>query len=100
VSNIIFSNGALDPWHAGGVNYNVSDQAIAIYIYQSAHHLDLREPKAADPDPVVEARDIERAWISKWITEYSNITPTDSMKLQKPFVKKTEKQTKSDVFLN
>jgi len=63
VSNIIFSNGALDPWHAGGVNYNVSADSISIFILESAHHLDLREPNAADPSYVTEAREIETLWI-------------------------------------
>jgi lysosomal Pro-X carboxypeptidase len=51
VSNIIFSNGDLDPWHVGGIMYDVGpgDQSVHIYIMQSAHHLDLREPNAADP---------------------------------------------------
>ena len=31
-SNIIFSNGTLDPWHAGGVLDQVSDECISIYI--------------------------------------------------------------------
>jgi lysosomal Pro-X carboxypeptidase len=48
-SNIIFSNGELDPWHAGGVLTNVSERSIAIYIEDSAHHLDLRLPNDADP---------------------------------------------------
>lgn len=45
-TNIIFSNGDLDPWHAGGVLYHVnpSGGAVSIYIEGSAHHLDLREP--------------------------------------------------------
>ena len=56
VSNIIFSNGELDPWHAGGVLENVSDQSIAIFIKDSAHHLDLRLPNAADPQTLTDAR--------------------------------------------
>ena len=31
-SNIIFSNGELDPWHAGGVLKNVSDRTLSIFI--------------------------------------------------------------------
>lgn len=66
-SNIIFSNGELDPWHAGGVLENVSDQTISIYIENSAHHLDLRLPNEADPDSVKAARQLETEWIAKFI---------------------------------
>lgn len=48
-SNIIFSNGELDPWQAGGITEKINDQTIALYIENSAHHLDLRLPNAADP---------------------------------------------------
>lgn len=66
-SNIIFSNGELDPWQAGGVLTNVSDQCIALYIENSAHHLDLRLPNEADPSTVTQARQIEMEWIAKFI---------------------------------
>lgn len=66
-SNIIFSNGDLDPWHAGGVLYNVTPQSnatISIYIENSAHHLDLRTPDAVnDPPSLTSARLIETQYI-------------------------------------
>jgi len=56
-SNIIFSNGVLDPWHAGGIyREQVSPRTLALYIEHSAHHLDLRLPNAADPATVSTAR--------------------------------------------
>jgi len=58
ISNIIFSNGELDPWHTGGVLYTVGD-AVVISIPNSAHHLDLRLPNALDPAEVTSARAIE-----------------------------------------
>ena len=43
-SNIVFSNGDLDPWHVGGVTFDVSPNCTYLYIDHSAHHLDLRLP--------------------------------------------------------
>ena len=70
VSNIIFSNGELDPWHAGGVLENVSKESIAIYIKDSAHHTDLRLPNEADPKTLTEARQTEMEWIAKFVDQY------------------------------
>ena len=74
VTNIIFSNGELDPWRAGGLNANVTadGSGIALYIEGGAHHLDLRPPNDLDPPTVTEARNIEMANIKKWISEYQN----------------------------
>jgi len=74
VTNIVWSNGELDPWRAGGLNENVSadGSSIALYIEGGAHHLDLRLPEDLDPATVTEARNIEMANIKKWIDEYQN----------------------------
>jgi hypothetical protein len=69
-SNIIFSNGELDPWHAGGVLTDVSEATTTIWIEDSAHHLDLRLPNEADPDTVKAARQLETETIAKWIDQY------------------------------
>ena len=61
-SNIIFSNGDIDPWHAGGVNKNVGNST-AIWILGSAHHFDLREPHPQDPATVAAAREMEASII-------------------------------------
>jgi len=69
-SNIIFSNGELDPWQAGGVTKKINDETIALYIMDSAHHTDLRLPNVADPQTLTDARQTETEWIAKWIDQY------------------------------
>lgn len=69
-SNIVFSNGELDPWKAGGVTFYVSPETTPIYIEHSAHHLDLRLPNVADPQSLTDARQIETEQIAKWIDQY------------------------------
>merc|ERR1712080_637334 len=65
-SNIVFSNGLLDPWSSGGVLRPVGDCA-AVIIPEGAHHLDLRAANPLDPVSVRDARKTERKFISKWI---------------------------------
>lgn len=48
MSNIIFSNGDLDPWKAGGVTEWVNIDTPVFIIKGGAHHLDLRTPTKAD----------------------------------------------------
>ncbi|XP_063301035.1 lysosomal Pro-X carboxypeptidase [Pelobates fuscus] len=71
-SNIIFSNGGLDPWSAGGVKESLSDSLIAIMIPEGAHHLDLRSNNAYDPKSVLQARAMEVEYMKKWIQESRN----------------------------
>jgi len=66
-SNIIFSNGALDPWRSGGVQQTLNPTLVAIIIDQGAHHLDLRGPDAADPQSVINARLTEIQLLHKWL---------------------------------
>ena len=66
-SNIIFSNGDLDPWSSGGVLENINEKLIAIYIEQASHHLDLRSSNENDPESVVLARLKEIEIIQSWI---------------------------------
>lgn len=68
-SNIVFSNGRLDPWHAGGVLESLSDSVIALVIDDSAHHLDLMFSNPADPESVIKARATERKEMHKWVAQ-------------------------------
>lgn len=66
-SNIVFSNGLLDPWSAGGVLKNISDSLVAVIMPEGAHHLDLRSSNPADPQSVIQARKTEELNIRKWL---------------------------------
>ena len=82
-SNIIFSNGLLDPWHAGGILSSLSPTLPAILIAVSchlicrvndvlqdgAHHLDLRASNPEDPESVIQARQQEVAFFKLWLSE-------------------------------
>lgn len=70
LSNIVFSNGTLDPWKVGGVTFDVSEKTQFILIEDSAHHLDLRLPNPADPPSLTAARKIEMEAVATWIDEY------------------------------
>lgn len=69
-SNIVFSNGLLDPWSGGGVLRSTNDQIQIVIIPDGAHHLDLRASHKDDPESVIVARKIELAAVRRWIQNY------------------------------
>jgi len=73
VSNLIWSNGLLDPWSGGGF-YKPLDESQSNNHYfvmpHGAHHLDLRAPNEADPDDVTDTRRQEEEIIVSWINDY------------------------------
>ncbi|BET02524.1 Lysosomal Pro-X [Nesidiocoris tenuis] len=71
-SNIIFSNGLLDPWSSGGVLNNVSDTSIAVILPGGAHHIDLRASNPLDPPSVKQARKFYRSIFKQWVNTVRN----------------------------
>lgn len=69
-SNIVFSNGLLDPWSGGGVLSNISRTISAIVIPEGAHHLDLRSSNSADPPSVIRARLFHANSIRHWLYKF------------------------------
>jgi len=69
VSQLIWSNGGLDPWHGGGFLKPGSPNTGNHWIFmeRGAHHLDLRAPHPEDPPEVTAAREKEEAIILSWI---------------------------------
>jgi lysosomal Pro-X carboxypeptidase len=71
-TNILFTNGLLDPWSAGGVPPITRNPDLqVIVIANSAHHLELRSPNAADPIEVVNARATIIQTLKAWALQYN-----------------------------
>ncbi|GFV90992.1 dipeptidyl peptidase 2 [Trichonephila clavipes] len=69
-TNIVFSNGNLDPWGPGGILHNISSSVVAVIVDGGAHHLDLREDNPNDPPSVRDARNFELRNIRQWLQDY------------------------------
>ena len=73
-SNIVFTNGDLDPWRAGGLLHDIPGNTdVTVRVLEGgAHHLELRLPNAADPADVNEVRNLIEQNIVHWIMTYKN----------------------------
>eukprot|EP00929_Paragymnodinium_shiwhaense_P013284 TRINITY_DN121148_c0_g1_i1.p1 TRINITY_DN121148_c0_g1~~TRINITY_DN121148_c0_g1_i1.p1 ORF type:complete len:665 (-),score=116.57 TRINITY_DN121148_c0_g1_i1:31-2025(-) len=80
--NIVWSNGALDPWSGQGVYppdggpegpmvqpINADGSQIALVLDLGAHHLDLMFSDPRDPPCAKKAREIEEKMIRQWVQE-------------------------------
>ncbi|CAD5222516.1 unnamed protein product [Bursaphelenchus xylophilus] len=86
-SNIVFSNGYLDPWSAGGWKLEPATEGtlVSLIIEDGAHHYDLRAAHPDDTPQVKQARLIEKENIDRWIGK-ARARPSQQFKR-----KKTEK---------
>ncbi|KAG0426040.1 hypothetical protein HPB47_026824 [Ixodes persulcatus] len=68
-SNIILSNGELDPWSAVGYQAPKTKSVIPILIRGAAHQEDFRFPSLTDSAALIRARWEEKKYVRKWIEE-------------------------------
>lgn len=66
-SNIVFSNGGLDPWRGGGILNATAPTITTLLIPDVGHHIDLMFSNPADTGAIRAARAIEVENIAKWI---------------------------------
>ena len=71
MSNVVLTNGKLDPWSYGGVPANTTSLSRPSYWMEgAAHHLDLRAPSPQDPPDVVAVRQAVTSTLQRWASEW------------------------------
>jgi lysosomal Pro-X carboxypeptidase len=68
-SNIVFSNGRLDPWHNGGILNATAPTVATVMIPDVGHHIDLMFSDPKDTPEVRAARALELKHIRSWINQ-------------------------------
>ena len=75
LSNVVFSNGNMDPWYEGGVLPDMtnvlesSESLVSVLIEYNGHHADLMFSDESDSESLLAARSVEKEYITKWIEE-------------------------------
>ncbi|KAL5004772.1 hypothetical protein ScPMuIL_018228 [Solemya velum] len=67
VTNVVFPNGSIDPWHKMGITKNLSSLAPAVFINGTAHCANMYPPSPNDSEQLVQARTFIMGQISDWI---------------------------------
>ena len=76
ITNMIWSNGLLDPWHGGGFKeeygpHDAKERGMHFFILEKgAHHFDLRGFHPDDPVEVAKVRQQEEEIIWGWIQDF------------------------------
>ena len=69
ITNVIWSNGLLDPWHGGGFLESHVESCPVFIMPNGAHHVDLRANHPDDTSDITETRQKEKEIIRRWIEE-------------------------------
>ncbi|KAK3907645.1 Putative serine protease K12H4.7 [Frankliniella fusca] len=78
VTNVIFVNGNIDPWHALGIVSNISDQAPAILVDGGSHCADMNAPNPTyDTSDITNAHQKIHEFVRKALYEEPNGDPAD-----------------------
>lgn len=70
LSNVLFPNGLIDPWHALGVLHPINPTAQPLIIPQTAHCADMYPDSDIDPQSLKEARLKIKNTIAKFLHEH------------------------------
>jgi hypothetical protein len=67
----------------GGVTWTTANtpSLVVTTIVGGAHHLELRHSNPKDPQSVIDARNLNRQWITTWINQANHPDDTSSSKL-------------------
>lgn len=68
VTNIIFPNGSIDPWHVLGITANISDTLVAVFINGTAHCANMYPSNRYDRPQLVQARQKIDAVLGSWLS--------------------------------
>jgi len=68
-SNIVFPNGAVDPWHALGVTEDINPSLTAVFMTDTAHCADMYPSRDSDPQDLVDGRVVINSMILEWLSQ-------------------------------
>lgn len=68
-SNIVFSNGGLDPWRPGGIQSATAPNITTIIIPDVGHHIDLMFSDPKDTAAIKAARQTELEHMRRWVSQ-------------------------------
>ncbi|XP_071951761.1 putative serine protease F56F10.1 [Antedon mediterranea] len=67
VSEIVFPNGSIDPWHYLGITTSIGDDAKAVFINGTAHCANMYPATAQDLPQLIQARKTIQSNLQQWI---------------------------------